>query len=84
MTYNHADVIWVRRSPAGDKELELLARHNGMFEFREATATLCEHYTGPEVVMLPSYASGLYASQTEAEADASQTIIWLKDDGTRS
>lgn len=84
MTYIHADIIWVRRSPAGDKELELLARHDGMFEFREATATLCEHYAGPETLMLPSYTSGLYSSQMEAEADASRTIIWLKDDGIQS
>ncbi len=79
MTYVHADIVWTRQSPSGEKELELLARHDGLFEFRESTATAFDHPMGREVLRVPSYTSGVYATQVEAERDASRTIIWLRE-----
>jgi hypothetical protein len=60
MPYNHAKVVLTKRSLDGRKEVELLARHDGLFEFRESILTWFEHGLGPEEVWAQGYQSGLF------------------------
>jgi hypothetical protein len=78
LDYCHADVVWKTASPYGRRELHLLARHDGLFEFRENVLTLLDHAQGSEEVWLPGYSSGLFRTPGEAEREARNAIGWLR------
>jgi hypothetical protein len=79
MSYTHADVVGRHESPDGQSELEMLARFDGLFEFRESKLTEFDHPTGPEKVWIPGYSSGLFQTRGEAEDEARKVIDWLRD-----
>lgn len=78
MSYDHAEVVATFQGADGLGMLELLARFDGLFEFRESRLTEFDHPMGPEKVWIPFYTSGLFASRDEAEREAHAVIVWLR------
>ena len=78
MSYDHADVIWTVRLADSAKGLELLARHDGLFEFRESLQIDYTHpIDGPQKIWGHGYSSGLFGTREEAEREARAVINWL-------
>ena len=79
MTYLHADVVKIITSADGKARVELLRRHDGLFEYR-ACVELVEDglYGGPPYWMPRAY-SGLYETVEELEKAARLNVPWLRE-----
>lgn len=79
MHYVHARIVCTARSRDRTRELDLLARHDGLFEFRESKLIDDDHPVyGLQKIWKQGYASGLFQTRREAEREATAIVDWLR------
>ena len=80
MSYEHAEVVWRVTNARRDRELELLARRDGLFEFREHQLVEDEHpIDGVQMVWIQGYYSGLFETSDQAKREARKVLGWVGD-----
>jgi hypothetical protein len=78
MSYEHAEVVWRVTNGSRDRGLELLARRDGLFEFREHQLVEDEHpVDGVRMIWIAGYSSGLFETSDQAKREARAVIGWL-------
>jgi hypothetical protein len=74
--WKHAKSIKVFERTDGKARLHILARNDGLYEYRGEAEFVGDEYEG--IYWAPTEMSGLYAGAEEAERDAFATVPWLR------
>ena len=74
--WTHAENIKVIKRTDGKAKVYILARHDGLYEYRGETEVRGDQYEG--IYWSPTEASGLFATAREAERAAFDDIPWLR------
>jgi hypothetical protein len=73
--WSHAKSIKEFERADGKARLFILARNDGLYEYRGEVEVVGDEYEG--IYWMPTEMSGLYATAEEAERDAFASVPWL-------
>jgi len=76
MMWTHAKTIKVIERADGKAKVYVLARHDGLYEYRGEAEVRGDEYDG--IYWPPTEMSGLFASAGEAEQAAYDDVPWLR------
>ena len=74
--WTHARTIKVMERADGKAKVYILARHDGLYEFRGETEIQGDEFEG--IYWSPTEISGLFESACEAERTAFHDVPWLR------
>jgi hypothetical protein len=75
--YTNGTTIKTIASADGSRQVDLVARDDGMFQWHEHVWTAGDEYTGP--YWAPGWMSGLYSTAQLAERGAVGELPWFRD-----
>lgn len=78
MGYVHAKVIKVLESDDRKEKVEILERHDGLFEFRYGVERNDGGLSSSGPYWSTVWYSGLYSKADETECDARAQVSWLR------
>lgn len=79
MIYINADVVKVITSADGKAQVELLRRHDGLFEYRGYVERVDDAPYGARAYWAQTAYSGLYETVEELEQAATLNVPWLRE-----